>query len=46
MSDFLVVHDLCKSYRSGTERLDVLIGLSLLLDEGTDDRHHGSIRLG
>jgi lipoprotein-releasing system ATP-binding protein len=34
MSDFLVVHDLCKSYRSGTERLDVLIGLSLLLEKG------------
>jgi len=34
MSDFLVVHDLCKSYRSGTERIDVLIGLSLLLDKG------------
>ena len=34
MSDFLVVHDLCKSYRSGTERIDVLIGLSLLLEKG------------
>ena len=34
MSDFLVVHDLCKSYRSGTERLDVLLGLSLLLEKG------------
>lgn len=34
MSDFLVVEDLYKSYRSGSERLDVLIGLSLTLAQG------------
>jgi lipoprotein-releasing system ATP-binding protein len=34
MSDFLVVADLFKSYRSGSERLDVLIGLSLTLAQG------------
>jgi len=34
MSDFLVVEDLHKSYRSGSERLDVLIGLSLTLAHG------------
>src|SRR5512136_2843514 len=34
MSDFLVVRDLCKSYRSGAGRLDVLIGLSLTLEKG------------
>ncbi len=34
MSDFLVVRDLCKSYRSGAGKLDVLIGLSLTLEKG------------
>lgn len=34
MSDFLLVRDLCKSYRSGAGRLDVLIGLSLTLEKG------------
>jgi lipoprotein-releasing system ATP-binding protein len=34
MSEFLVVRDLCKSYRSGAGRLDVLIGLSLTLEKG------------
>jgi len=34
MSDLLEVRHLCKSYRSGTERLEVLIDLSLELAEG------------
>lgn len=34
MSEFLVVRDLCKSYRSGAGMLDVLIGLSLSLEKG------------
>jgi len=34
MSEFLVVRDLCKSYRSGAGRLDVLIGLSVTLEQG------------
>jgi lipoprotein-releasing system ATP-binding protein len=34
MNDFLVVRDLCKSYRSGTGQLDVLVGLSLTLAKG------------
>jgi lipoprotein-releasing system ATP-binding protein len=34
MSDLLEVRDLYKSYRSGAERLDVLIDLSLKLAEG------------
>ena len=34
MSDLLQVRNLCKSYRSGAERLDVLVDLSLDLSEG------------
>jgi lipoprotein-releasing system ATP-binding protein len=34
MSDFLVVCDVCKSYRSGAGKIDVLIGLSLTLEKG------------
>ncbi len=34
MSDFLVVRDLCKSYRSGAGQLDVLVNLSLTLAKG------------
>jgi lipoprotein-releasing system ATP-binding protein len=34
MNDFLVVRDLCKSYRSGAGQLDVLVGLSLTLAKG------------
>jgi len=34
MSEFLVVRDLCRSYRSGGGQLDVLIGLSLTLAQG------------
>jgi lipoprotein-releasing system ATP-binding protein len=34
MNDFLVVRDLCKSYRSGAGQLDVLIDLSLTLAKG------------
>jgi len=34
MSKFLTVHGLCKSYRSGNERLEVLMDLSLELNAG------------
>ncbi len=34
MSDLLVVRGLCKEYRSGTERIEVLVDLALDLEEG------------
>ena len=34
MSDLLQVRGLCKSFRSGEERLEVLVDLSLSLGEG------------
>ncbi len=34
MSELLAVRDLCKGYRSGDERLEVLVGLDLQLDQG------------